>query len=295
VAENQVQETQPSGARYYYPDNKILTAEWSDPRVEKRWWQRWLPLAIVLAVVLGGAAAAWFLWLGPNRALNRATVMVMVDTNGDGAITPGDDAQGAGVIISDHGAPGYVLTSRQVLMTTDQSSCGNVEIWYRPGSDKCEKIAATVEAAGEEYGGEDELEKLARDWAVLKFTRPGKLLSMKNSDKTDFAEEASLKVGSFDPTRASTDDTGLPAQPVAGMLLKVDRNDAEGPIALTHNARVATGTVGAPVVMKGKLVGINCQAKSTADDSVTGEKVAEESLALPTYLLQESVFDRFQK
>jgi hypothetical protein len=47
--------------------------------------------------------------------------------------------------------------------------------------------------------------------------------------------------------------------------------------------------------MKGKLVGINCQAKSTADDSVTGQKVAEESLALPTYLLQESVFDQFQR
>jgi S1-C subfamily serine protease len=291
VADTQVPDTQASGARYYYSENKILLPEWVRTVIPPRpLWKRLLPVLIpLLLLLIGGLAALWLLWLGPMRNLKLATVMVMADVDGDGQITPEGDRQGSGVIISPDGSPGYVLTCRHVLMEPGETACGYVEIWYQPGTPRCEKIKATLEKPGEPYRGTDQDEIRARDWAVLKFTRPGKLPHLMNSARKDFQEEEKIKAAGFplgwQPAQSSY---GPSVEILNGRITRVDRNDQQAPVRLTHDADLAEGMSGGPLTMGGKLVGLNVAV-------IKSETGAQQNLALPTYLLQESVFGTYQK
>jgi len=278
---------QTAGARYYYPENKILEPVWRDPPPPLQpWWRKSMALIIPLAVLALAALCLWFFWWGPTRNLKHATVLVMVDRDGNGEINRGD-GQGTGVIISSQGSPGYVLTCRHVLMKPAESQCGYVEIWYRPGTPRLERIKKVdLEAAGEPHPGPDT--PLGRDWAVLKFTRPGRLPHVKNSPRKDFNEEKKIKATGFPKGwDMATNEFGPAVKVLHGRLTRVDRNEQGAPIRLTHDADLAGGMSGGPLVMGGKIVGLNAQ--------IRGVEAMQENYALPTYLLQETIFDRYQK
>src|SRR5437879_7433847 len=94
-------------SRYYYPNIEVLTPRWVTPKTGAfQWW--WLLLPLLLLALLA-AGAVWLLVLGPEQNARRATVLILVDRDGDGK----PETQGSGGLIT---PSGYVLSNRHGLV-----------------------------------------------------------------------------------------------------------------------------------------------------------------------------------
>jgi hypothetical protein len=268
--------------RYYYPKNEILIPRWEDSitdRPSKPWWL-WVA-ALLLLLVCAIAAIGW----AGSRSVNKATVLVIDDANNDGTVGAGD-REATGCII---GRKGYVLTARHALMAPGEANCGKVWVWYLPGTPRCQRWEATLVEAGEPYSGSDAQEALRRDWAVLQVT-PNQPLPRAIPDvRTNLAEGQGVKATGFPlGVQLSMNSNGPAVKALYGKLARVDRNDQQGIIRLTHNLTLEHGMSGGPL-LRGRflgwlprIVGINVSA--------IPDSRSTENYALPTYLLQEKVF-----
>lgn len=264
-------------SRFYYKDNVILEPRWqSPPARSKRWW----PWAAAGALLLGLLAAGGW-WFNRERDLKMATVLIRVDTNGDGK----PEAEGSGFFIS---PKGYVLTNRHVLYPKAGVKPQRIEIWYRPGSPRRQTLEATLEKAGEGTINTSP-QAIRNDWAVLRVSTREKMPWIKLSEKADFREEEKVRAFGFPRgEEPATNPYGPAVKVLQGILNRVDRSSQGGVVRLTHSATLAEGMSGGPLVQGNRLIGINTQVLAG------GEVPANENYALPAYLLRESVFKTFQ-
>lgn len=143
-------------SRFYYRDNVILEPRWGSPPQEGRHWWPWgLAGALVLGLLVAGG---W--WFNRERDLKMATVLIRVDTNGDGK----PEAEGSGFFISPRG---YVLTNRHVLYPKAGVKPQRIEVLYRSGSPRRQILEATLEKSGEGAISTSSL-AIRNDWAVLR-------------------------------------------------------------------------------------------------------------------------------
>lgn len=268
---------------FYYPNNEILTPRWATGVLPKPWWKRlialWIALA-VLALIALALLAWWFLTL-PERNARAATVLVLVDADGDRNF----DSQGSGAFIN---ARGFVLTARHVVVPNANQKPARIVVWYKSGSGEKQEMEATLERVGE--GALDtSTENIRNDWAVLRVTTKERLPVIPLADKTDFNEEERMKALGFPRMQETTinQKTGPAVKIVEGTINRVDRTAQGGVVRLTHSASTAEGMSGGPVVQNGKLIGLNTAVLGG------GSVTANENYSLPAYLLRESVFKQY--
>ena len=267
-------------SRYYYPNNEILTPRWVTPKTGGfQWW--WLILPLLLLAALG-AGAFWLFMLGPERNARRATVLILVDRNGDKQ----PDSQGSGFFISPRG---YVLTNRHVVMSERGEKPARIEVWYLAGTKDRQVMEATLERTGEgQIGGTPE--NIRNDWAVLHVASKEQLPYLQLASKVNFAEEEKLRALGYPRAQeTATNEFGASVKIVPGSINRVDRSAQGGVVRLTHNASTAEGMSGGPVVQDGNLIGINTQVLGG------GKVTANENYALPAFLLREPVFNVYSK
>lgn len=263
-------------SQFYYKDNVILEPRWEEPLPSGR--NRW-PWALAIVVLLGFLFLAG-LWFNRERDLKMATVLVRVDTNGDGK----PDSEGSGVFIS---PKGYILTNRHVLFPKAGAKPGRIEVWYRPGSARRQTLEATLEKAGEGTISTSP-EAIRNDWAVLRVTTQESMPWIKLSEKTDFREEEKVRAFGFPLGETpATNPYGPAVKVLQGILNRVDRSAQGGVVRLTHSASLTEGMSGGPLVQGNRLIGINTQVL------VGGQVPTNENYALPAYLLRESVFKSY--
>jgi S1-C subfamily serine protease len=265
----------------YYPKNEILIPKWHSPDGGTKSRNRGVWIALPMLALVLVAIGFWFLgFYWPERNAKKATVLVWVDTDGDGR----PERQGSGVIINPRG---YVLTNRHVVCGESNVKPAKIQIWYKPGSQEREIITATLLPGPDGPLGSSG-DVIRNDWAVLQVAYRESLPYVRLAEKTDFQEEEGLAALGFPRAdETSTNAYGPSVKVVRGEITRVDRSAQRGVIRLTHSAATAEGMSGGPVVQRGRLIGLNTAG-------LTGGKLnPNENYALPAYLLRESVFKTY--
>lgn len=249
---------------FYYHNNQVI-APWATDSKKKT---NWLLIGGAVAALIGLVWWGYTWWL--NHKIELATVVVCVDTDGDGKC---DNRRGSGVIISPRG---YILTTRDMVMADNgKAPARKIEVIFESGEKSNHRLEATLTAIGQP-GATATTPR--NNYAVLQVSTKTDLEYVELLDKRTYQREESVKSYGFPSAdSAKSNDYGPQIKVLPGVLTSVNTSNDGGVTSLTQSSKLEEGMFGGPLIQGGKLAGINTQLGKP------------ETVAIPMVLLLEDL------